>query len=67
MWFLKSCARCGGDVVLERDEWGWFLECLQCGYLVDLEGMAALKEEPEEITQKMLSSDSLIFSKPNRE
>ena len=33
---LKSCPRCSGDSVLERDHFGWFWTCLQCGYVRDL-------------------------------
>lgn len=36
IWF-KSCPRCDtGDVVLERDEYGWALQCLHCGYMKDV-------------------------------
>ena len=27
----KSCKRCGGDLSLERDKYGTYLECIQCG------------------------------------
>ncbi len=27
-WRLKGCPRCGGDVILDRDE----SQCLQCGF-----------------------------------
>ena len=32
MLYLKACPRCRGDVKYERDTYGLFLECLQCGY-----------------------------------
>jgi len=31
MLLLKACERCHGDVVLQEDRWGQFLNCLQCG------------------------------------
>lgn len=31
MVFFKSCSRCRGDRVLDRDYYGWYLTCLQCG------------------------------------
>ena len=34
---LKTCPRCGGDVHSSRDVYGPYRECLQCGYMVDLE------------------------------
>jgi hypothetical protein len=33
MWRLKGCAKCRGDVYLDRDRNGWFEECLQCGHV----------------------------------
>ncbi len=27
-WRLKGCPKCGGDVILDRDE----SQCLQCGF-----------------------------------
>jgi len=32
----KICPRCQGRIFLEKDEYGWYLECLQCGYIYDL-------------------------------
>lgn len=37
MWF-KSCPKCRtGDVVLEKDKYGWHIQCIQCGFLKDLD------------------------------
>ncbi len=33
---LKSCPRCKGDVMVDRDHNGWYEQCLQCGYQRDL-------------------------------
>ena len=27
----KACRRCGGDLSLERDSYGTYMECIQCG------------------------------------
>ncbi len=27
----KGCQRCGGDLFLERDEYGIYVSCIQCG------------------------------------
>jgi DNA-directed RNA polymerase subunit M/transcription elongation factor TFIIS len=35
MW-AKGCPKCGGDLCLREDQYGKFLNCLQCGYLKDL-------------------------------
>lgn len=31
MWWLKSCPKCGGDVVEVKDPWASGLKCFQCG------------------------------------
>ncbi len=33
---FKSCPRCRGDVLIERDQYGWYEYCIQCGYQRDL-------------------------------
>jgi hypothetical protein len=32
MWKMKSCPRCSGDVIVDRDIYGWYEWCFQCGY-----------------------------------
>ena len=32
MWRFKSCAKCRGDMFLDKDSEGWYEQCLQCGY-----------------------------------
>ncbi len=27
----KGCQRCGGDLFLEQDEYGFYAACIQCG------------------------------------
>ncbi len=36
MLYLKTCPRCSGDMYLDRDLYGPFKECLQCGYIMDI-------------------------------
>lgn len=46
---LKSCPRCHGDMVHNTDEYGDYEECLQCGFVRDLEGaLSTSKERYEE-------------------
>ena len=28
---LKGCTKCGGDINLENDMYGYYVSCLQCG------------------------------------
>lgn len=31
MFFFKACPRCGGDMYLNRDMYGAYTQCVQCG------------------------------------
>ncbi len=42
---LKGCPRCKGDLVTELDQWGWYEECIQCGYLHDLQNAVEMKKQ----------------------
>ena len=47
MWKLKSCLRCGGDLLVMQDRYGLHEECLQCGFLRDLEGLDDIYTMPK--------------------
>lgn len=34
--YLKSCNRCGGDMNSNRDIYGEYRLCMQCGNLIDI-------------------------------
>ena len=53
MWKFKSCPRCGGDIFLDKDKYGWYMECLKCGYQRDLESPTEATEQP--LTEKELA------------
>jgi len=36
MFYFKACPKCHGDVYQEKDLYGTFNKCLQCGRIVDL-------------------------------
>ena len=36
MIYFKSCVRCGGDVKKDRDSYGEYVACFQCGWSRDL-------------------------------
>lgn len=38
MMYLRACLRCQGDVLLDRDTYGAFFKCLQCGFSRDIPG-----------------------------
>ena len=35
--FLGECVRCSGDLCRSRDFYGEYIQCLQCGYVIDVE------------------------------
>ena len=41
--YLKACPRCSGDISTNRDRYGGYRECLQCGYMIDLEESAQVE------------------------
>ncbi len=36
MMKLNGCKRCHGDLIIEQDVYGWYEECVQCGYQHDI-------------------------------
>ena len=52
VWY-KSCPKCGkGDLMLERDIYGWFRQCVQCGYLKDLQVAKKPAPAPQLVTER---------------
>ena len=37
MFYFKACTKCQGDLTLEKDAYGDFLKCMQCGKLTEVE------------------------------
>ena len=37
MFYFKACTKCRGDLILEKDTYGEFLKCMQCGTLIDVD------------------------------
>ncbi len=36
MFRWQHCPRCKEKLRIERDEYGWYVECIMCGYTHDL-------------------------------
>ena len=36
MYWFKQCPRCSGDLVVENDQYGVFVSCMQCGMCKDV-------------------------------
>jgi len=51
MFYLKACPRCKGDVHPDRDSYGSFHKCLQCGRIfeADRRPSGASKLKPDKL------------------
>ena len=49
MILLKGCPKCRGDLIIDRDAFGRYFKCLQCGLLKDMtEGYeTAINTDPD--------------------
>jgi hypothetical protein len=36
---FKNCTKCSGVVLVDRDKYGWYEQCLMCGLIRDLESI----------------------------
>jgi len=36
-YLKKRCPKCGGNLFCDGDHHGWYEQCLQCGYMCDLQ------------------------------
>ena len=46
---FKSCPRCSqGDLILDRDVYGTYLQCIQCAHIVETAASPAKQEIPEQ-------------------
>lgn len=45
MWNLKWCPRCGGDMFLSEDIYGYYEQCLQCSYMYELKDITEFKRQ----------------------
>ncbi len=44
---LRGCPRCRGDIRTNKDMYGYYRQCVQCGYLEDLEVIEMAHSERE--------------------
>lgn len=60
MWQVKGCPRCGGDVFIDRDHYGWYRECLQCGYMGVLDVSQVPKSPESKLTAVMAEEPAAV-------
>ena len=55
---MSSCPRCRGFLYANRDRYGNYDECLQCGYMVDFAKLGNIRERrPSYVRSSFASSD----------
>ena len=55
VWRFKSCPKCKGDMLVDRDHDGWYQWCLQCGYQHDL--IDIIKVWPQDEVEKKVAEN----------
>jgi len=60
MWKLKACLRCGGDVFVDWDQYGWYKQCLQCGYRSELPSIVEVRGRVGEGNLKQAKGTSRV-------
>jgi Zn ribbon nucleic-acid-binding protein len=54
---LKSCPRCNGDLFVNWDQHGQYVECLQCGYQCDLRSQPDMEQQLAEKEKRPALAD----------
>jgi len=62
-WKLKACARCGGDLFVDRDMDGWFEQCLQCSYRRELRELRNFKPQLVPVRVKQAHAENWSLDK----
>lgn len=49
---LNGCPKCGGSVLIDRDQYGWYEKCLNCGYERDVPQVVKARKSVNAETRK---------------
>ncbi|MFC2068241.1 hypothetical protein ACFLTP_04465 [Chloroflexota bacterium] len=55
-WMLKGCLRCGGDILADADEDGWYAKCIQCSYRIELNNIDRFDKESTQSNEEKQKS-----------
>ena len=56
-WKLKSCPRCGGDLLIEKDLlYGWNEKCFQCSFSRDLKELVNTEKKSDSIKKEQITT-----------
>ncbi len=46
MFKFRACPKCHGDLIVDKDQFGWYEECIQCGYNRDMRSVVPEEQIP---------------------
>lgn len=67
MLYNKACPRCSGDIKLDRDNFGVYAKCLQCGFNRDFVTKRAKRGEPAPMTETAAVAELQEMGEQRRE
>jgi hypothetical protein len=53
----QSCPKCKGKIYIDRDLYGWFVECLMCGFSHDLEELGISQDKSIQVELKLSQNE----------
>jgi DNA-directed RNA polymerase subunit M/transcription elongation factor TFIIS len=65
VWKLKSCPRCNGDLIIQRETDGWYEECLLCGYQHDVSNIVSVSAGGQVKIKGQLENKNIFNVRPN--
>ena len=59
----KKCPKCGGNVYLDKDEYGWYEQCLQCAFTSMLGNIVDVREKVKKENGSRLEKQTASLAK----
>jgi hypothetical protein len=56
----RKCPKCGGSLYLDRDQFGFFEQCLQCGLVSDLKDITVANNTGEKEAVRVTAGNKKI-------
>ena len=56
----KRCPKCGGNIYLDKDFYGWYEECLQCSHSRHLETIIEVGEKVGKVNLKWAEGNTRL-------
>lgn len=62
----KRCPRCGGNIYVDSDHFGWYEQCLQCGVTLCLDTVVQARDKIGEGTEFQVLGSPELSPLPRR-